>query len=355
VARESSGLNAAEGQNYPACLSGGLQGELIRIIIKYQAAARLSGSVLTGHSKTIKLLIMPQEILDFPTLIEPHRSDGIRALSDCLDLKAHLQQKLLKSGALLFRDFPVMSASHFADFARQFSGLKLHNYVGGASPRQRLADGVYTSTEYPQHLHLSLHNEMSYTHRWPTQLFFTCVEAPTEGGETPIADSRVLLRRIPNDIVKEFSRKRVKYLRRLPSFTNDGYSWQESFETDDRRVVEKYCEQGNVSFEWQTDGTLLLTETRPATTTHPLTGEEVWFNQADSFQSRGNPKSRLDAWFGDDSEISDRSLVQIRAAINRVSVLIKWQLGDVLVLDNLLTAHGRCPFSGPRKILLAMT
>jgi alpha-ketoglutarate-dependent taurine dioxygenase len=100
---------------------------------------------------------------------------------------------------------------------------------------------------------------------------------------------------------------------------------------------------------------LLLIETRPATTTHPLTGDEVWFNQADSFHSGGDPNSRLDAWFGDGSEISDRSLVQIRAAMKSVTVLIKWQSGDVLVVDNVLTAHGRCPFSGPRKILLAMT
>jgi hypothetical protein len=196
---------------------------------------------------------------------------------------------------------------------------------------------------------------MSYTYRWPTQLFFTCIEAPVQGGETPIADSRTLLRCIPKDVVTEFSRRRVKYLRRLHSFVNDGYSWQEAFETDDRRVVEKYCEEGNVSFEWQTDGGLILIETRPATTTHPLTGEEIWFNQADSFHSGGDPKSRLDVWFGDGGEISDRSLVQIRAAMKSVTVLIKWNLGDVLVLDNLLTAHGRCPFSGPRKILLTMT
>src|SRR5215216_4924970 len=105
---------------------------------------------------------MPEEILDFPTLIEPHRRDGMRAktLNDCRDLREELQQKLLRSGALLFRGFPVMSASEFAHFARQFSGRELFTYVGGASPRQRLIDAVYTSTEYPEHVHLSLHNEM---------------------------------------------------------------------------------------------------------------------------------------------------------------------------------------------------
>lgn len=36
------------------------------------------------------------------------------------------------------------------------------------------------------------------------------------------------------------------------------------------------------------------------------------------------------------------------------TVLFKWQRGDILVLDNVLTAHGRRPFVGPREILLAM-
>jgi alpha-ketoglutarate-dependent taurine dioxygenase len=37
------------------------------------------------------------------------------------------------------------------------------------------------------------------------------------------------------------------------------------------------------------------------------------------------------------------------------TTLIKWQAGDILVLDNVLTAHGQRPFTGPRSILLTMT
>jgi hypothetical protein len=34
---------------------------------------------------------------------------------------------------------------------------------------------------------------------------------------------------------------------------------------------------------------------------------------------------------------------------------VAWRAGDVLILDNLLAAHGRMPFTGKRKVLLAMT
>jgi alpha-ketoglutarate-dependent taurine dioxygenase len=289
----------------------------------------------------------------FPTVLEQQGIGG--GLEDCLEIKSDLRAVLLKAGALLIRGVPVPTPPSFAHFASQFSGQPIRNYVGGASPRQEVAPGVYTSTEYPHALSLSLHNEMSYTYRWPSRLFFVCAVAPAQGGETPIADSRALLRRIPSSIVEEFSRKKIRYVRRLPTFRNDGYSWQEAFETNARSAVEQYCSEGKVDFDWNRNGDLKLREIRPATAIHPVTGEEVWFNQADSFYSGGNEQSRLDASFADGTAISREAIAKIGEAMNDETVLFKWRPGDILILDNLLAAHGRRPFNGRRKILLAMT
>jgi hypothetical protein len=287
----------------------------------------------------------------------------------CLEEREALQQKLLKHGALLLRGLPVLTATEFAQFVRSFSGRELLDYAGGASPRIKLCGGVYTSTEYSETVRLSLHNELSYTYRWPRQLFFCCVVPAKEGGETPIADSRAILKGIDAEVLRLFKRKKIRYVRNLTGQAGDGFSWQDAFETFDKGKVENYCREGGVEFEWKEDGGLWLSETRPATAKHRVTGEEVWFNQAEGFHPSAldaetyralislmkEEEFRLNAYFGDGSPIDLSALEHIREIVKREMVLVEWQAGDILILDNMLTAHGRMPFKGARKVLLAMT
>ena len=286
-----------------------------------------------------------------------------------LERRDELREKLLLHGALMLRGGRVLEPSQLARFVREFSGAGLLDYAGGVSPRVALGYGVYTSTEYAEHYTLSLHNEMSYTHRWPALLFFHCAVAPAGGGETPVADSRHLLKAIDAGVVERFKRDGIRYERNLTGDPSSSYSWQAAFETEERRAVEDYCRQGDISFIWKEDGGLRLSEVRPATAAHPETGEEVWFNQADGFHpsgmdgetyralvsALGEDNLRLNARFGDGSPITPNMLERVRAAMREEMALVPWREGDILVLDNMLAAHGRMPFKGPRKILLAMT
>ena len=295
---------------------------------------------------------------------------GVEALvALCRDQGEFLHRQLLKWGALLVRGCTPLAPADFARFVREFSGKSLIDYVGGASPRFKLGDGVYTSTEYPQNYTLSLHNELSYTYRWPDHLFFCCVEASAQGGETSLGDSRAILRGLDEKVVSEFKRRGIKYVRNLHGGTGSGYSWQEAFETDERRVIEEHCRAGGVSFAWKDDGGLTLSEVRPATTFHPVTGEEVWFNQADGFHPSGIDREtyehlislmkeeefRLNSYYGDGTPLDLSALTHAREVIRQETVLVPWRAGDILILDNLLTAHGRMPFNGARRIILAMT
>jgi alpha-ketoglutarate-dependent taurine dioxygenase len=290
-------------------------------------------------------------------------------LQFCLDRRESLQERLLTHGAILLRGLPVLTPHEFAEFVSAFSQKPLQDYVGGASPRIKLERGVYTSTEYSHAISLSLHNELSYTYSWPAQLFFHCVVPPEEGGETPLADSRAVLRKIDARVLSRFKTKGIRYVRNLSDDAGSGYSWQDAFESSDKRAVEDYCRRGPIDFRWTERNHLRLLETRPATARHPLTGEEVWFNQAEGFhpsalddetyqaliRTMKEDEFRLNAHFGDGTPLDVAELEHVREVVRGEMVLVPWQRGDILILDNMLTAHGRMPFKGARRIMLAMT
>ncbi|HEX8246692.1 MAG TPA: TauD/TfdA family dioxygenase [Pyrinomonadaceae bacterium] len=284
------------------------------------------------------------------------------------------REKLLTHGALLFRGYQVRCVADLERFVQEFSGgEKLFSYAGGVSPRNPLGSskggGVYTSTEYPAQYALSLHNELSYADVYPRHLYFCCLTPAATGGETTLGDSRRILQNIDAGIAELFKNKKICYVRNLQAGKGSGYSWQEAFETDDKQTVEAWCRKIGAQFQWLASGGLRVRQIRPAIINHPVTGEAVWFNQADGFHPSNldaetyqtliaamkEDEFRLNAYFGDGSPIDLETLTHIRAVLHSETIPHRWQAGDVLILDNILAAHGRMPFTGERKIALAMT
>ncbi len=310
-----------------------------------------------------------------PLAVEPNGSSSMAALLQAVARDRELfSNALLAHGVLLFRGFDVAGLGDFARFVSAFSGEdKLFDYAGGASPRSGLSaanPGVYSSTEYPSHVGLSLHNELSYAGVYPKRLYFFCVTAPETGGETTIGDSRRILNNLPPALVDKFRTRKIRYIRNLHPEKGYGYSWQEALGTDSRSEAEACCRRIGADFEWQPGGMLRMSQVRLATAVHPVTGEEVWFNQADGFHPTAlgaemyeqmmalcgsEERFRLNVSYGDGTHIELEALHTIRTLLIAETVPHRWRPGDILVIDNLLAAHGRLRFKGPRKIALAMT
>ena len=58
--------------------------------------------------------------------------------------------------------------------------------------------------------------------------------------------------------------------------------------------------------------------------------------------------------YGNGDEFSESEIKYLDELHEKYELLFKWNVGDVLILDNLHWSHGRYPFSGKRKIVTMM-
>jgi alpha-ketoglutarate-dependent taurine dioxygenase len=290
-------------------------------------------------------------INDLPGWIDAHRDE--------------LETWLARHGAILFRNFGLPGPAAFEAFAEAISPALYGEY--GDLPKKEGGRNTYRSTPYPERQMILYHNESSHLSRWPRRQFFFCELASVTGGATPIVDCREMLRQLPAQLVDTFGRKQLMYVR---TFTRGlDVPWREFFDTDDRRAVEARCEAAGVQYEWLPNDELQTRTVCPAVIVHPLTGERSFFNQVqlhhiaclapdvrmDLLDMVGLARMPRHAYFGDGSAISDDAIALIGAAYERCAVRFDWRAGDVLMLDNMLVAHARDPYQGPRKIVVAMS
>ena len=275
-----------------------------------------------------------------------------------------LERRLHEHGAILFRGFGLDSAAGFERAASAVCPDLFGEY--GDLPREEVGGKVYGSTPYPADRAILFHNESSHLDRWPMRIFFFCVHAAARGGETPVVDCRKVYARLSPATRERFERKGLMYVRNYVEGLD--VSWQDFFRTDDRAEVERACARAATSFEWLPDGGLRTRQLRPAVTRHPATGEPVFFNQiqlhhvsfldpsvrrslAAMYREEEFPRS---VYYGDGAPIEEDVMEEVLAVYRDTAVNFPWQEGDLLVLDNMLTAHGRNPFEGRRKIIVAM-
>ncbi|WP_411084084.1 TauD/TfdA family dioxygenase [Streptomyces sp. cmx-18-6] len=280
--------------------------------------------------------------------------------------RAELRELLTERGALLLRGFEVGGVDGFDGTVRAFSGTPPLAYAERSSPRSTIKGQVYTSTDYPQDEEIFLHNENSYQAVWPRTLYFFCVEPPLTQGATPLADIRRVLRAVDPQVRAEFEARGWQVVRNFHA--GFGVPWQEAFNTSDKDAVVAYCKEREIEAQWRPDGGLRTTAVRRAVHRHPVTGEEVWFNHATFFHVRtlapevaaglraifADEDLPTNTFYGDGGAIPDDVTDHLRAAYRSAAVRFDWQRDDVLVVDNMLAAHAREPFTGPRRIAVAM-
>jgi alpha-ketoglutarate-dependent taurine dioxygenase len=299
-----------------------------------------------------------------PLLVEPNL-ESVDLVSWAEAHRDFLKEKLSHHGSILFRGFRMGTPEDVERFVVASCGGSLE-YAERSSPRSQVKGKIYTSTDYPPDLPIFLHNEQSYNRTFMLRILFCCLQPAETGGATPIADVRKIYQGIDSEVRRRFSREGYLYVRNF----GDGFGlpWQEAFNTDDPREVEAYCRANDIQLTWKGEGRLRTRQLRRAAGRHPYTGERVWFNHLTFFHvSTLEPKVRdavlsefaeedlpNNTYYADGSPIEAEVMEHLRSLYRAETLSFPWRQGDLLMLDNMLTAHGREPFTGPRKVVVGM-
>jgi alpha-ketoglutarate-dependent taurine dioxygenase len=276
-----------------------------------------------------------------------------------------VERQVVTHGAVLFRGFPITSVDDFETVTRAASD-QLLDYAERSSPRTKIGNRIYTSTDHPPSEKIFPHNEHSYALTYPLRLFFGCLQPAARGGETPLADMRRVTQRISESTRERFRQRGWMWARHFGG--GMGLPWQVTFQTEDKMAVEAYCRGAQIAPEWVDGDRLRTRQVRPVFATHPRTGETIWFNHLTFFHiSTLDPALQAvltaqlieadlpnNTYYGDGERIEPEVMDELRAAYEAETVRFPWQRGDVLLVDNMLTAHARDAYAGPRRILVAL-
>ena len=277
-----------------------------------------------------------------------------------------LRAAVLEHGSVLVRGLGLRDAADVGAVFHKLATGGLMAEKEAFAARQTYAEGVYSSSKWPANQPMCMHHELSYTLEFPGTMMFACLTAPDQGGATGVSDAPTVLEALPPELVERFERTGWMLTR---SFNEEiGASVADAFGTDDRAAVESYCRANGIEFEWQPDGELRTRQRRSAVIQHPVTGRRSWFNQVaflnewtlapeireylvEVYGSDGLP---FNTRFGDGAPIGEDVVALLNQVYEDHTAREPWQAGDLMLVDNIRSAHSREPYGGPREVLVGM-
>ncbi|MEU9117859.1 TauD/TfdA family dioxygenase [Streptomyces sp. NPDC048483] len=276
-----------------------------------------------------------------------------------------LRAAVTERGAVLVRGLGLRHADDVGAIVRQLDAVPVTERESFA-PRHTYSEGVYSSSKWPPNQPMCMHHELSYTLEFPGLMLFACLGAPTKGGATGVADATAVLDALPAELTERFEREGWLLTRNYHD--EIGASLPEAFGTDDRDAIERYCRANAIAFAWQPDGGLRTRQRRSAVVRHPVSGQRCWFNQIaflnewtlapevreyliDEYGADGLP---FNTRYGNGDPLTEDTVQLLNKVYEAHTLRRPWQAGDLLLVDNVRTAHSREPFEGPRDVVVAM-
>jgi hypothetical protein len=279
------------------------------------------------------------------------------------NVAATVHDRLSIHGAVLLRGLSLTEPADLVE-ARRALDIVPFSLIEDFAPRRDFGSGVVSPIQWPDNRILCPFQEGSFSTESPSTVLTTCMTPPETGGEAHLADTRLISACLPADLAE-----RVRaHGWTLTRVFHDGFGipWTDAFSVTSRTELADLLAREGIEHQWLPHGPLRTVRRRPAVVEHPVTGEECWFNQLAFLNSASMERRELavltdafgedipiDTALGDGTCLSALELSTIQQAYEQVTYVLEWRRGDLLVVDNIMTAQGRAPFTGVPEFLIA--
>ncbi|MEY4544342.1 MAG: hypothetical protein RL685_537 [Pseudomonadota bacterium] len=289
----------------------------------------------------------------WPLVVFP-RSPAARSSDWAVAVRGCSERYLSRLGSMLFRGFEVLDGAAFRRFVAAFGATPLEPWGGSCLSRPECGVGASTST-FGSAVGAAglLHQAHAHSARWPAKLWLQC---PAVGGPEALqlVDGRDVWQRLPERVRRRFVERGLAYCYELRPEATTIVSDYEQLAAR-LRACGLSCDRTPV-------GGLSARQVGPAVLAHLASGELSWFNQAHLFlalrrdSAPGTLRWRDPAGRGwsasvchaDGRAIDPFMLAVVHDAVEQSGVVVPWEPGDVVLLDNEVTAHGWQAAAGQR-------
>lgn len=180
--------------------------------------------------------------------------------------------------------------------------------------------------------------ERWYCRRHPQRVWLYCASGHAD---VVVADTREVHEGLSEELRERWMQAGLLVSR---TYSDSGTSsWQSAFGSSDRGYVAAWCDAEGFRYEWLAEGGLRILKICQAVAQHARSGDRAWFNAAHACQApdpRGSgPSPGMEVLLGNGEPLPECDLHSIRAEFDAAQLIVPFEPGDILLLDNLLMAH----------------